>query len=99
MLELRDLLKSRVRNIPSAVKRGEVEYCVIQLDYNSQRHSNRGRNKGSIDFCACELYKLQIIKSFLRLPTQGVPFLIFQPDSQTFMPKLANFDTKICESG
>ena len=21
-------------NIPSAVKRGEVEYCVIQLDYN-----------------------------------------------------------------
>ena len=55
MLELREKV---AQNIPSVVKR-EAEYCVIQLDYNSHRDSNRGRNKGRINFCACELYELR----------------------------------------
>ena len=29
-----------------------------------------------INFCECDLYELQIIKSFLRLPTRGVSFRV-----------------------
>ena len=61
---------------PDLLKSREVEYCVIQLDYNSHRHSNLGRKKGRIHFCACELYELRIIKSFLRLSTQESHFRV-----------------------
>ena len=76
------LIKKQVINIPSPLQRGEVEYCVQKnqesghiIDYKTHRHSNRERNKGRINFCACELYELRIIKSFLRLSTRAVPFL------------------------
>ena len=84
-------------NIPSAVKRGE-EYCVIELDYNSHRHSNPGRNKARINFSACELYELRIRVAWVRVRLQnpdnvfGIVTLPKRKIGSSIFPESANFE-------